>query len=171
MMLAATASLLVMVMFYANGLATFVPILALVGFTCYGPDALLTGAGAIDIGGRRSATFAAAVISGFGSMGSIVQELVIARVYDGDLLVVFDDPGKYRQILTANQTFGYIAYSVKLKKMDLFPNEVFNMKSAAVPTRAEAPAAAENTPTVAPECQPGPICPGPMHKPTRGPIS
>ncbi len=56
--------------------------------------------------------------------------------------MVFDDPGKYRQIITANQTFGYIAYSVKLKKMDLFPNEVFNQKSGAVPTRDEAPAAA-----------------------------
>ncbi len=65
---------------------------------------------------------------------------VIARVHDGDLIVVFDDPGKYRQIITANQTFGYIAYSVKLKKMDLFPNEVFNMKSGAVPSRDEAPA-------------------------------
>ena len=34
-----------------------------------------------------------------------------------------------------------------------------------------APAAAENTPTVAPECQPWPICSWPMHSPTRGPIS
>jgi hypothetical protein len=34
-----------------------------------------------------------------------------------------------------------------------------------------APAAAENTPTVAPECQPWPICSWPMHMPTRGPIS
>ena len=72
---------------------------------------------------------------------------VIARVHDGDLIVVFDDPGKYRQILTANQTFGYIAYSVKLKKMDLFPNEVFNMKSAAV--RTEAPVEAAPTPPAA----------------------
>ncbi len=70
----------------------FVTLLCAVGFGAYGPDALLTGAGAMDIGGRRAATFAAAVISGFGSMGSIVQELVIARIYDpktGDLSVVF----------------------------------------------------------------------------------
>ena len=74
------------------GVAVFVVLLAAIGFFAYGPDALLTGAGAMDIGGRRAATFAAAVISGFGSMGSIVQELVIARVYDpktGDLSVVF----------------------------------------------------------------------------------
>jgi OPA family glycerol-3-phosphate transporter-like MFS transporter len=92
MMIAGTVFTAFLTVFYGAGLAVFVPLLALVGFSCYGPDALLTGAGAMDIGGRRSATFAAAVISGFGSMGSIVQELVIARVYDpksGSLYVVF----------------------------------------------------------------------------------
>ena len=39
------------------------------------------------------------------------------------------------------------------------------------PQRGAAPAAAENTPTVAPECQPCAMCSGPMHMPTRGPIS
>ena len=58
---------------------------------------------------------------------------VISRIKDGQLLVVFDDPGKYRQIITANQTFGYISYSIKLKKTDLFPNEVFNMKATIEP--------------------------------------
>jgi sugar phosphate permease len=70
----------------------FAVLLALVGFTLYGPDALLTGAGAIDVGSRRAATFTAAVISGFGSLGPIVQELVIGRMYDakgGDLTPVF----------------------------------------------------------------------------------
>ena len=70
----------------------FRSLLALVGFTLYGPDALLTGAGAIDVGSRRAATFTAAVISGFGSLGPIVQELVIGRMYDakgGDLTPVF----------------------------------------------------------------------------------
>jgi hypothetical protein len=46
----------------------------------------------MDIGGRRAATFAAAVISGFGSIGPIVQEQVIGRMYDaskGDLGPVF----------------------------------------------------------------------------------
>ena len=36
---------------------------------------------------------------------------------------------------------------------------------------AAAPAAAENTPNVAPECQPWTMCSWPMHMPTRGPIS
>ncbi len=92
MMIATTVFLALMTGFYDASLALFVPVLALVGFSVYGPDALLTGAGAMDIGGRRAATFAAAVISGFGSMGSIVQELVISRVYDpqhDSLFVIF----------------------------------------------------------------------------------
>ena len=74
------------------GVGVFAVLLALVGFTLYGPDALLTGAGAMDIGSRRAATFAAAMISGVGSLGPIVQELVIGRMYDskgGDLGPVF----------------------------------------------------------------------------------
>lgn len=91
-MIAVTLATAVMWISIGAGVAVFVVMLAAIGFFAYGPDALLTGAGAMDIGGRRAATFAAAVISGFGSMGSIVQELVIARVYDpktGDLSVVF----------------------------------------------------------------------------------
>jgi sugar phosphate permease len=74
-----------------EGVIVFVVMLGAVGFTLYGPDALLSGAGAIDIGGRRSATFATGVISGFGSMGPVVQELAISRMYDakgGDLTPV-----------------------------------------------------------------------------------
>jgi len=71
-----------MVLFGGSSLVVFVILLVAVGFTLYGPDALLTGAGAMDIGSRRLATFAAATISGFGSMGAAVQELVISRLYD-----------------------------------------------------------------------------------------
>ena len=91
-MAGATVATLLMWQLYGEGVLTFVLLLAAIGLTAYGPDALLTGAGAIDIGGRSNATFAAAVISGFGSTGSVVQEVVIARVYDpktGDLSVVF----------------------------------------------------------------------------------
>jgi OPA family sugar phosphate sensor protein UhpC-like MFS transporter len=79
-----------------TSVTVFVILLGAVGFTLYGPDALLTGAGAMDIGGRKAATFATAVISGFGSLGPIVQEVVIPRLYDqkaaqasGDLGPVF----------------------------------------------------------------------------------
>ncbi len=60
----------------------FAIILGVVGFCLYGPDALMTGAGAMDIGSRRGATFVAGVINGMGSIGSVVQELVIGTLYD-----------------------------------------------------------------------------------------
>lgn len=59
----------------------FVALLGAIGFFLYGPDSLLTGAGAIDIGNRRQATFAAAFISGIGSFGAVVQEFAISRQY------------------------------------------------------------------------------------------
>jgi sugar phosphate permease len=82
MMLGMTVATGLLMMFADHGVTVFVVLLGAVGFTLYGPDALLTGAGAMDIGGRRSATFAAAVISGFGSIGPVVQEVVIPRLYD-----------------------------------------------------------------------------------------
>ncbi len=78
--------------FAGSGVVVVASLLTVIGFTLFGPDALLTGAGAMDIGSRRSATFAAGVISGFGSMGSVLQELVIGKMYDpktGGLDVVF----------------------------------------------------------------------------------
>jgi sugar phosphate permease len=62
-----------------------------VGFTLYGPDALMTGAAAQDIGGRGTA-LAAGIINGMGSVGAVVQEFVISGMYDssgGDLGPVF----------------------------------------------------------------------------------
>ncbi|HEY1552074.1 MAG TPA: MFS transporter [Kofleriaceae bacterium] len=71
-----------LVMFGGSSVTVFIALLGAVGFFLYGPDSLLTGAGAMDIGSRRAATFAAAVISGFGSIGPIVQEVIVPRVYD-----------------------------------------------------------------------------------------
>ena len=70
----------------------FAVLLGFVGFTLYGPDALMTGAGAMDIGSKRGATFVAGVINGMGSVGSVVQELVIGKMYDdseGELGPIF----------------------------------------------------------------------------------
>jgi len=67
--------------FAGTSVVVFVILLGAVGFTLYGPDALLTGAGAMDIGGRRHATFATAMISTFGSIGAAFQEIVISRAY------------------------------------------------------------------------------------------
>jgi sugar phosphate permease len=52
----------------------FVVLLGLVGFTAMGPDSLLSGACAMDVGSRRQAALAAGVINGLGSIGPILQE-------------------------------------------------------------------------------------------------
>lgn len=56
--------------------------LGLIGFTLYGPDALMTGAAAIDVGSARRATLAAGVINGMGSIGSVLQEVVLGSVLE-----------------------------------------------------------------------------------------
>jgi sugar phosphate permease len=55
----------------------FVVFLGLVGFMAMGPDSLLSGAAAMDVGSRRQAAVAAGVINGLGSIGPIVQEPMI----------------------------------------------------------------------------------------------
>jgi OPA family glycerol-3-phosphate transporter-like MFS transporter len=64
---------------------------AVIGFSLFGPDSLMSGAGAMDIGSRRGALLAAAVINGMGSLGPVVQEVVIGRLFDAseDLGPVF----------------------------------------------------------------------------------
>ncbi len=65
----------------AQSVTAFAVCIGLVGFALFGPDALLTGAGAMDIGKGRGAVRAAGIISGLGSAGSVVQELVIGKSY------------------------------------------------------------------------------------------
>ena len=55
----------------------FVMLLGVIGFFEMGPDALLAGACAMDVGSRRQAALAAGVINGFGSIGPILQEPMI----------------------------------------------------------------------------------------------
>ena len=56
--------------------------LSLCGFMLMGPDSLLSGVGAIDVGGRRQAVIAAGIINGLGSIGPIIQEEVIGYLLD-----------------------------------------------------------------------------------------
>jgi sugar phosphate permease len=80
---------------YAFGTASataFAICLALVGFMLYGPDSLLSGAGAIEVGSVRTGLLVAALINGMGSVGAVIQELVVARAYEqsgGDVGLVF----------------------------------------------------------------------------------
>ncbi len=82
MILIMVASCLLMYTVGRYSVFMFSACLGLVGFSLYGPDALLSGAGAMDVGSRRHATLAAGIINGLGSLGSVVQELVIGKMYD-----------------------------------------------------------------------------------------
>jgi len=57
-----------------------VTVMALVGALLFGPDALLSGAGAQDAGGARGAAIAAGTINAIGSLGAVLQELVTRTV-------------------------------------------------------------------------------------------
>jgi sugar phosphate permease len=52
----------------------------LVGFMLYGPDTLLGGAGSVAVAGQRNAVAVAGLVNGMGSIGAIVQELIIGRI-------------------------------------------------------------------------------------------
>jgi heat shock protein HtpX len=71
--------------------------------------------------------------------------MVLTRVKKGDLLVVFDDPGKMRQVITADQTFGYLPFSVKLQRIDMMPAEIHNAEAR---ERAIAASEPKNLPAV-----------------------
>jgi sugar phosphate permease len=77
-------------MFGGNSVLVFSLLLGAVGFFLYGPDALLSGAGAMDIGSRKTALFATATIAMLGALGPIVQEVIVPQVYNPkDLGLIF----------------------------------------------------------------------------------
>ena len=58
--------------------------LGVIGFMLYGPDSLLAGAGAVEVGSPRVAVATAGIINGMGSIGAVVQELVVSKLLDGN---------------------------------------------------------------------------------------
>jgi len=56
--------------------------LSFCGFMLMGPDSLLSGVGAIDVGGRNQAIVAAGIINGLGSIGPIFQEEMVGALLD-----------------------------------------------------------------------------------------
>jgi sugar phosphate permease len=54
--------------------------MALVGFCLFGPDTIICGAAAQDLGGKREVAKAAGFINGMGSIGAIFQGLVTSGV-------------------------------------------------------------------------------------------
>ena len=51
-----------------------------VGFMLYGPDSLVAGVGAIDVGTAKAAALAAGIINGLGSIGAVLQEIVLSNL-------------------------------------------------------------------------------------------
>lgn len=56
--------------------------IGIIGIMTYGPDALMSGAAAMDIGSQRGAATAAGVINGMGSVGQLLSPLLVAYVVD-----------------------------------------------------------------------------------------
>jgi sugar phosphate permease len=81
MLLGMTAGCLLLWILGARSVTYFTVGLGIVGFMLYGPDSLLSAAGAIDLGGRRGAIAAAGAINGMGAIGSLVQEKIVGAIY------------------------------------------------------------------------------------------
>lgn len=81
-MSAMALSCLLLFLMGTTSLGMFALCLGLIGFFLFGPDALLTGAGAVNVGSQKRAALAAGLISGIGSMGPILQELILPRFLD-----------------------------------------------------------------------------------------
>ena len=61
--------------------ATLISI-GLIGLMTFGPDSLISGAAAIDIGGREGAATAAGIINGVGSCGQLLSPFAVAFIAD-----------------------------------------------------------------------------------------
>lgn len=66
----------------STSLMYFTISMGMAGFMLYGPDSLISGVGAIDIGSKRGAVVAAGIINGTGSIGPIFQEEIIGWMYE-----------------------------------------------------------------------------------------
>ncbi len=54
--------------------------ISFIGFFTYGPDALMSGAAAIDAGSQKAAGLSAGVINGVGSLGQMISGFVVAYI-------------------------------------------------------------------------------------------
>jgi sugar phosphate permease len=77
-----TMSFVLMYTMGSSSLMYFTISMGLAGFMLYGPDSLISGVGAIDIGTKKGALVAAGIINGTGSIGPIFQEEIIGWMYE-----------------------------------------------------------------------------------------
>ena len=64
----------------STNLVMFVICLGMVGFMMMGPDSLLSGTAAMDVSSKEMAVVASGIINGLGSIGPVIQELVIGHL-------------------------------------------------------------------------------------------
>ncbi|HPV41764.1 MAG TPA: MFS transporter [Spirochaetota bacterium] len=86
-----TVSFFILYFLGSANLAVFTIAIAFAGFMLFGPDSLLSGVGAIDVGSKEGALSAAGIINGMGSIGPIFQEQLVGwmyRRYNQDLLPI-----------------------------------------------------------------------------------
>ena len=104
----------------ATSIMFFATSMGMAGFMLYGPDSLISGVGAIDVGSKRGALVAAGIINGTGSIGPIFQEEIIGWLYtkyDQDLtpiLILL----LFMAVLSAALTF-YLWWKSKQGKSNL----------------------------------------------------
>ena len=70
-------STLLLYMVGGTQLWLFVLLLGVIGFMMMGPDSLLSGTAAMDVSSKEKAVVATGIINGLGSIGPVIQELVI----------------------------------------------------------------------------------------------
>ncbi|MCK5799655.1 MAG: MFS transporter [Deltaproteobacteria bacterium] len=78
-----TLSTLLLWQLGSSSVTIFTISLGLIGFMIYGPDSLLSAAGAIDVGRSGGAIAAAGIINGIGATGSVLQEEIVGALYTG----------------------------------------------------------------------------------------
>ncbi len=91
MLMGMAGSFVAMYLWGAASAVAFAVSMGFCGFMLYGPDSLLSGVGAIDVGSVRGALVAAGLINGMGSIGPIFQEELIGWLYkvnNGDLTAI-----------------------------------------------------------------------------------
>jgi sugar phosphate permease len=76
-----TVSFALMAGLGAQSVVLFSVTMGMAGFMLFGPDSLLSGAGAIDVGSRKGALAAAGIINGMGSIGPVFQEQIVGWMY------------------------------------------------------------------------------------------
>ena len=68
---------------FGNQSVTLLVVLyGVIGFALSGPDSLLIGAGASDVGTTRGAVAATGIINGIGSLGPVIQEQLVPRLFN-----------------------------------------------------------------------------------------